>query len=156
MLATSVFTPSNTEHQIQRRSNINSARLAGTARYTEQGRELGGYWIPKGTSCIAPLQIVHLNPAIYPQPKEFQPDRWLPAGESWPRARHLLPVVSAASEESLASWHLTLTGLRTPASAACSLIRSLRWPVSMQRCGSICSAVVMPLKINCETCDLSA
>ena len=55
--------------------------IAGTSRYMEQGREIGGHWIPKGYSCVVTLQVVHRNPAVFPKPDVFQPDRWLPAGE---------------------------------------------------------------------------
>jgi len=35
-----------------------------------------GYLIPKGWKALAWFRSVHLDPEIYPNPKEFNPYRW--------------------------------------------------------------------------------
>ncbi|WJX27608.1 Ent-kaurenoic acid oxidase 1, variant 3 [Trifolium repens] len=37
---------------------------------------INGYLIPKGWKVLVWFRSVHLNPEIYPNPKEFNPDRW--------------------------------------------------------------------------------
>ncbi len=46
---------------------------------------IGGYEIPKGTVVLASAYGMHHNPAVYPEPERFDPDRFLPEVES---ARH--------------------------------------------------------------------
>lgn len=35
-----------------------------------------GYTIPKGWKALVWFRSVHLDPEIYPNPKEFNPNRW--------------------------------------------------------------------------------
>ncbi|KAK8063971.1 hypothetical protein PG996_008623 [Apiospora saccharicola] len=57
----------------------------GVAHETEADDVYAGYFIPKGTR-ILPLDWAFLrNPAKYPDPDHFRPERWLEAG--WPTFR---------------------------------------------------------------------
>jgi cytochrome P450 len=47
--------------------------------------EIGGYSIPRGTLVIVSTYGMHHNPAVYPDPERFDPDRFEPAAEA---ARH--------------------------------------------------------------------
>jgi ent-kaurenoic acid hydroxylase len=38
--------------------------------------EYTGYIIPKGWKVLTWFRSVHLDPEIYPNPKEFNPNRW--------------------------------------------------------------------------------
>jgi len=35
-----------------------------------------GYTIPKGWKVLAWFRTIHLDPEVYPNPKEFNPSRW--------------------------------------------------------------------------------
>jgi len=35
-----------------------------------------GYLIPKGWKVMTWFRSIHLDPTIYPNPKEFNPERW--------------------------------------------------------------------------------
>jgi cytochrome P450 family 135 len=39
--------------------------------------ELGGYQLPAGTSVVPAIHLVHRDPAIYPEPDAFRPERFL-------------------------------------------------------------------------------
>jgi cytochrome P450 len=39
--------------------------------------ELGGYELPAGASVTPSIHLVHRNPAIYPEPERFRPERFL-------------------------------------------------------------------------------
>ncbi|KAH8696455.1 benzoate 4-monooxygenase cytochrome P450 [Talaromyces proteolyticus] len=41
-----------------------------------------GYEIPPGTPLVTSSWFVHMNPAIFPNPKKFDPDRWIAAADS--------------------------------------------------------------------------
>ncbi|XP_011293186.1 probable cytochrome P450 49a1 isoform X2 [Musca domestica] len=43
---------------------------------------INGYHIPKGTNVIFPHLVVSNDPAYFPQPKSFQPERWLKQTET--------------------------------------------------------------------------
>ena len=48
--------------------------------------ELGGVTVPAGTEIAFSLYAVHQDPALYPEPERFDPDRWLPENrEGMPR-----------------------------------------------------------------------
>ncbi|KAM7216531.1 Cytochrome P450 [Rhypophila decipiens] len=41
-----------------------------------QGAELAGYWFPGGVTVASQAYSLHRDPAIYPNPFKFDPDRW--------------------------------------------------------------------------------
>jgi cytochrome P450 len=47
--------------------------------------EIGGYAIPRGTLVVISAYGIHRNPAVYPDPERFDPDRFEPSAEA---ARH--------------------------------------------------------------------
>jgi cytochrome P450 len=51
--------------------------LLFTRRATEE-TELGGVRIPAGTEIAYSPYALHRDPAVYPDPARFDPDRWLP------------------------------------------------------------------------------
>jgi cytochrome P450 len=48
----------------------------GFARRAKEEVELGGYTIPKGASVFVSPYITQRNPAYFPAPDTFQPERW--------------------------------------------------------------------------------
>ncbi len=40
--------------------------------------EVGGYRIPKGSTIIVPIHLVHHDPRLWPDPERFDPRRFLP------------------------------------------------------------------------------
>jgi cytochrome P450 len=56
------------------------------ARHVTQPIELGGYLIPKGSTLMASIYLVHSDPETYPEPEEFRPERFLDGavdGSAW-------------------------------------------------------------------------
>ncbi|KAK4033928.1 cytochrome P450 [Parachaetomium inaequale] len=53
------------------------AVLGGTPHATTADDVYKGMFIPKGSTIIAPLWSIHLNDADFPDPHEFQPERFL-------------------------------------------------------------------------------
>jgi cytochrome P450 len=47
--------------------------------------EIGGYTVPRGTLVVVSAYGIHRNPAVYPDPERFDPDRFEPSAEA---ARH--------------------------------------------------------------------
>lgn len=45
-------------------------------RRTERDVELGGYRVPKGRTVLMNIWAVHHDPRFYPEPEQFQPERW--------------------------------------------------------------------------------
>ncbi|KAI0894322.1 benzoate 4-monooxygenase cytochrome P450 [Annulohypoxylon nitens] len=43
----------------------------------EQGMSIMGHWIPGNTTVHSPPYAMHHDPAVFPNPEEFLPDRWL-------------------------------------------------------------------------------
>lgn len=39
---------------------------------------LGDYKIPKGTTCMMVIYMLHRDPMVYSNPEKFDPDRFLP------------------------------------------------------------------------------
>ncbi|KAI0180676.1 cytochrome P450 [Hypoxylon sp. FL1284] len=55
--------------------------MANTGRLTRvvppAGLSAGGYRIPPGTIVGAAASVLHLDPAVFPEPLSFRPERWL-------------------------------------------------------------------------------
>ncbi|XP_043192203.1 cytochrome P450 2J4-like isoform X2 [Amphibalanus amphitrite] len=49
----------------------------GVLHSAEQEFELGGYTIPRGTILVSLLRAIHRNPAHFPEPEQFKPERFL-------------------------------------------------------------------------------
>ncbi|ONI91662.1 cytochrome P450 [Actinosynnema sp. ALI-1.44] len=49
------------------------------ARELAQDTEIGGYRVQAGTTLMYPIWAIHLNPAQWPDPERFDPDRFTPA-----------------------------------------------------------------------------
>ena len=47
-----------------------------------QGAELGGYWLPRGTTVTTQSYSLHRDPNLFPEPYEFKPSRWQASTES--------------------------------------------------------------------------
>ena len=45
-------------------------------RVCKKDVEIHGVSIPKGTTVVVPLFILHNNPEHWPEPEEFQPERY--------------------------------------------------------------------------------
>lgn len=48
------------------------------SRSTSEDCQLGGYFIPKGTTVGVSTFALHRNPEVWPAPLDFDPDRFLP------------------------------------------------------------------------------
>ena len=53
-------------------------QVAGGLRVNPTARTLAGYDIPAGYALTADPRIPFLDPANYPEPQEFRPERFLP------------------------------------------------------------------------------
>ena len=60
--------------------------VAGGFREVIQSCEINGYTIPKGWSVLYHIGLTHQDPSLYPNPKQFDPERFDPArtGETKP------------------------------------------------------------------------
>jgi cytochrome P450 len=47
-------------------------------RRTTADVELGGHRFARGTTVMFSLYLLHRDPAVFPEPERFDPDRWLP------------------------------------------------------------------------------
>ncbi|KAK0630263.1 cytochrome P450 [Bombardia bombarda] len=57
-----------------------SAAPSGLPRVVPpEGAELGGYWFEPGTTVCMQAYSMHRDPAIFPNPNAFDPDRWSPS-----------------------------------------------------------------------------
>ncbi|XP_035232503.1 cytochrome P450 4c3-like [Stegodyphus dumicola] len=48
------------------------------ARHTQEDVEIDGLKIPKGTTCMLVIYMLHRNKDMFPDPETFDPDRFLP------------------------------------------------------------------------------
>ena len=39
---------------------------------------VSGYLVPRGATVFTPVRVIHHQPDIYPDPDDFNPDRWTP------------------------------------------------------------------------------
>ncbi|MCM2393686.1 cytochrome P450 [Streptomyces albipurpureus] len=58
-------------------------------RWTTAPVDLGGYLIPAHANVAYSQYIVHHDPAVFPDPQRFDPDRWLPNALAVPRSSYL-------------------------------------------------------------------
>ncbi|WP_411129227.1 cytochrome P450 [Streptomyces sp. x-19] len=58
-------------------------------RWTTTPVDLGGYLIPARANVAYSQYLVHHDPAVFPNPQRFDPDRWLPDAPTVPRASYL-------------------------------------------------------------------
>ncbi|KAG8719501.1 hypothetical protein FRC08_002683 [Ceratobasidium sp. 394] len=65
-------------------SRWNSVAPLGVAHACSQDDEYKGYRIPKGSMVIGNTWAISNNPSVYPEPRKFNPDRFL--GSSVPEA----------------------------------------------------------------------
>ncbi|XP_014484538.1 PREDICTED: probable cytochrome P450 12b2, mitochondrial [Dinoponera quadriceps] len=63
----------------------------GSLRTTQTDLVLGGYQIPKGIGVVACYSVTALEPAHYPRPQEFIPERWLRGNTEFPSAKKAHP-----------------------------------------------------------------
>uniref|UniRef100_A0A914X3G6 Cytochrome P450 n=1 Tax=Plectus sambesii TaxID=2011161 RepID=A0A914X3G6_9BILA len=53
-----------------------------TGRTCVKTTEILGYSIPEGTNVITPVHVVHQDPEVWPEPKKFDPERFLSKNEN--------------------------------------------------------------------------
>ena len=67
-----------TLHEIMRLANITPFPIPHS---TDRETTLGGYTLPAGTLVLINSYAVHMDPALWEEPEEFRPERWLgPSG----------------------------------------------------------------------------
>jgi len=111
-----------------------------TMRRTLVPVELGGVRIPAGTEVMFSPYALHRDPAVFPEPNRFDPDRWHPE-----RARELLPhtfIPFGAGIHRCLGEHFA-TAEATLAIAAIARRWRLR-PVPGHRVREVASALVYP------------
>ncbi|MEU2424227.1 cytochrome P450 [Streptomyces sp. NPDC007851] len=69
-------------------------------RVTTRGTELAGRRLPAGATVLYSPYLLHHDPASFPDPERFDPDRWLP-GRPTPRQRLAMMPFSAGSRKCL-------------------------------------------------------
>ncbi|XP_050446718.1 cytochrome P450 4C1-like isoform X1 [Cataglyphis hispanica] len=52
--------------------------IPNIVRKTSEDVKMGNYVIPKNTLVSVPIMLIHRNPAVWPDPLKFDPDRFLP------------------------------------------------------------------------------
>jgi cytochrome P450 len=58
----------------------------GISRLAVEAHEIDGFPIAKGTLCLLSPYVMHRNPAFFPDPERFDPERWTPeARETRPK-----------------------------------------------------------------------
>jgi cytochrome P450 family 135 len=61
--------------------------VAQIGRVFTEERVIDGWTVPAGSLVIVPMTVIHMDPLIYPQPKQFRPERFLdgndPGNYSW-------------------------------------------------------------------------
>lgn len=65
-------------------------------RVTTRDTELAGRRIPRGTTVLYSPYLLHHDPASFPDPERFLPDRWLPGGTAAARDHALVPFAAGS------------------------------------------------------------
>ncbi|KAI6185418.1 (pine wood nematode) hypothetical protein [Aphelenchoides besseyi] len=60
-------------------------------RRTTRDVEIGGCLVPKGTAILAQVSVLAIDPKIYPNPQEFNPERFIDENGQLKRTDELLP-----------------------------------------------------------------
>jgi cytochrome P450 len=67
---------------------------AFTRTVPKEGVELGGYFIPGGTTITASIQTLQMNKDVFPDPTAYKPERWLTTEEKLTQMRrHFMPFM---------------------------------------------------------------
>ena len=75
--------------EIQRYNTIVPAALP---HFTRRGAKLGAYDIPPCTIVVANLHAIHMNPEVFPKPRDFNPERFIDASTGkFVRHPHVIP-----------------------------------------------------------------
>lgn len=65
-------------------------------RITTRDTELGGVRLPKGTTVLYSPYLLHHDPASFPEPDRFLPERWLPGPGAAARHGAMLPFAAGS------------------------------------------------------------
>jgi cytochrome P450 len=81
-----------------------------------QDVEIGGYLVPKGYHALIPVYVLHRNPDYFPNPEQFDPDRFTPEREKeLPRCAYMPfgagPRICLGNYFALMEGHLLLATL---------------------------------------------
>ncbi len=61
--------------------------VAQIGRVVKEEAVIDGWTVPAGTMVIVPMSVIHADPEVFPEPKEFRPERFLgdadPGGYAW-------------------------------------------------------------------------
>ncbi|KAI6219424.1 (pine wood nematode) hypothetical protein [Aphelenchoides besseyi] len=75
-------------NEIQRCANIIGQNLL---RRTGRDMKISGYDVPKGTIIIPQISVPMVDPKIFPEPKKFNPDRFIDANGKLKRCEEFMP-----------------------------------------------------------------
>ena len=65
------------------------------SRKTAEPLEIDGYPVPVGTNVILLNFLLHRNPSVFPDPDEFQPERFMEGGRTQARSPYAYVPFSA-------------------------------------------------------------
>jgi cytochrome P450 len=82
------------------------------ARLLREPLSLGGYDIPAGTTLLYPIWAVHMNPAVWPDPERFDPDRFEEKEES--KRPNLAYIPFGFGARACSGMRLAMLGLKVP------------------------------------------
>ncbi|KAI6240313.1 (pine wood nematode) hypothetical protein [Aphelenchoides fujianensis] len=74
--------------EVQRTANIVGQNVP---RRTTREVEVAGCRLPKGTAIVPQVSVLMIDPKHFPEPKRFNPDRFIDANGKLKRADHLIP-----------------------------------------------------------------
>jgi cytochrome P450 len=92
------------------------------ARLLREPLALGGFDIPAGTTLLYPIWAVHMNPAIWPEPERFDPERFRQGEELGRPSLAYIPFGFGA--RACSGMRLAMLGLKVPLAM---LLRSFRF-----------------------------